>query len=136
MKHQRQEVGREVDPADLEVIDTAGGFALALDGEILLTADGAAQIQHVAAPLLAHIAAEFDGHGSMRVLDRKVIAPRFFGSYALYSIQKAWVEPGKDRSRPSICRPSPERPCPSPRRRPGAGGTECAVGTAIPVAGR
>jgi hypothetical protein len=42
------------------------------------------------------MASEFGGHGQMLVQGRTIVAPKFFGSYALFSIQKDWIEPHKD----------------------------------------
>ena len=96
MKRSGDASQRQAEPVDLEVIQDDGGFALALDGEMLLTADGGISLRHTASPLLNHIASEFDGHGTMEIQDRKIMGPKFFGSYALFSIQKEWIEPGKD----------------------------------------
>ena len=87
---------RQVEPVDLEVIRDDEWYALALEGEILLTADGENPLRHSSAVLLEHIASEFDGHGMMEIQDRKIVSPRFFGSYALFSIQKRWIESGED----------------------------------------
>src|SRR5262245_57274438 len=86
---------KNVDAVDLEIIELERGFALSLRGEILLTPEGA-PIQHAAAPLLEHMVSEFDGNGTVKIQNSKIVAPRFFGSYALFNIQKAYVEPGKD----------------------------------------
>ena len=88
--------GRDFDPVHLSVGKVEEGYALSLAGEILLTEWGM-PVQHVAKPLLEHMASEFDGHGTMKVRERKVIAPRFFGSYALFGIQKEWIEQVKKR---------------------------------------
>lgn len=39
---------------------------------------------------------EFDGQGRIKIKDRMIVEPKFFGAYALFSIQKEWIESGKD----------------------------------------
>ena len=95
MKRKQSVSGQNFDPVDLSVVEVEGGYALSLAGEILLTEWGI-PVQHVAKPLLEHMASEFDGHGTMKVRERKVVAPRFFGSYALFGSQKQWIEQGKE----------------------------------------
>ena len=95
MKRKQSVSGQNFNPVDLSVVEVEGGYALSLAGEILLTRGGS-PVQHVAKPLLEHMASEFDGHGTMKVRERKIVAPRFFGSYALFDIQKEWIEQGKE----------------------------------------
>jgi len=82
-------------PTDLEIGPSNGGFGLWLNGKLLLTASGA-PVEHVAMPLLEHMVSEFDGQGTISVVKGKIVAPKFFGAFALYSIQKQFIELGKD----------------------------------------
>jgi len=86
---------RKISPIYMEVVPIDGGFALSLDGEVLLTNDGI-PIVHPAAGLIDHIVSEFDGNGDITVTKLRIVAPRFFGAFALFSIQKKWIETGKD----------------------------------------
>ena len=96
MKKANPNSGKQVAPIDLEIVESNDAFALMLDGEVLLTESGV-PIRHAATPLLEHIINEFDGHGAtITVQSRKIVAPKFFGCYALFGIQKEWIEPRKD----------------------------------------
>jgi hypothetical protein len=87
---------RKMAPIDLEILESNDGFALMLDSEVLLTESGV-PIQHAAAPLLEHMISEFDGQGAtITVQSRRIVAPKFFGCYALFGIQKEWIESWKD----------------------------------------
>jgi len=86
---------QRIDPADLEVAKDDTGFAITWNGEVLLT-EAETPLCHPAAPLLEHMVNEFDGHGKVEIQARKILGPKFFGSYALFGIQRKWIEPGKD----------------------------------------
>jgi hypothetical protein len=85
-----------VDPVFLEVISHDNGFALAHAGQVLRTENGEVEVCHPATELLEHIASEFDGHGRIEISDGVIVGPKFFGSFALFSIQRTWIEPGRD----------------------------------------
>ncbi|MBM4223489.1 MAG: ATP-binding protein [Gammaproteobacteria bacterium] len=95
MKDNYQADMQRVDPSSLEVITHDDGFALVYDGKILQTREGN-EVRHTAAQLLRHIAREFDGHGRIEISDGRVLGPQFFGSFALFSIQKSWIESARD----------------------------------------
>ena len=86
---------RKIMASDLQVEEINGMFRLCLDDEILLTTNGD-EVAHASRAFIKHIIAEFDIQGTLHVLERKVVEPRFFGSYALFGIQKAYVEYRKD----------------------------------------
>lgn len=85
-----------VDPTYLEVIPTDRGFALAHNGQVLRTGDGDVEVRHQATTLLENIISEFDGQGRIEIAGQVIVGPRFFGSFALFSVQKSWIEPEKD----------------------------------------
>lgn len=70
-------------------------FTLCFDDEILLTGHGD-EVAHPSRAFIEHIISEFDIQGTLEVSERIVVEPRFFGSYALLGIQKAYVEHRKD----------------------------------------
>jgi hypothetical protein len=81
--------------SDLRVNELNGKFRLCFDDEILLTTHGD-DVEHPSRAFIEHIIAEFDIQGTLEVSERMVVKPRFFGSYALFGIQKAYVEYRKD----------------------------------------
>lgn len=96
MKKTRQKTSkRSVSPIELEVIPFDGGFALSLDGEVLCTDDGT-PVKHPVAPLLEHMLSEFDGQGHIKIDSQKIKGPKYFGSFALFRVQKKFIESRKD----------------------------------------
>lgn len=87
---------KRVDPVSLEVIEADGAYALALNGEVLCTEGREADVRHETRQLLECIASEFDGQGFVEIIDGAIVGPKFLGSFALYSIQKTWVEVRQD----------------------------------------
>ena len=46
-------------------------------------------------PLLEHMVSEFDGQGTISVVKGKIVAPKFFGAFALYAVQKEFIGKGE-----------------------------------------
>jgi hypothetical protein len=96
MRKQRKTSRVKASAIDLEISPTdQGGFGVTLHRKLLLTGNGTPLI-HPATPLLEHIVTEFDGHGHVMVDNQRIVAPQFFGAFALFSLQKEWIELGKD----------------------------------------
>jgi hypothetical protein len=86
---------QRVDAAFIEVIAHGDGFALALDGEVLRTAEASIEVCHQARELLEHFVSEFDGHGHVEIADGAIVGPTFFGSFGFFTVQKK-MEPRRD----------------------------------------
>ena len=91
-----EEARRIVNPVDLEVVQHGAGYAVALEGVVLKLSAGGQDLCHEAPHLLEQVIQEFDGRGAIELSGEAVVAPKFFGSYALLSIQHEWVESGRD----------------------------------------
>lgn len=51
---------------------------------------------HRSAQFMEHMAAELEDRGELKFVDGELVEPQGFGSYNLFSLQKDWVEPGRD----------------------------------------
>jgi len=87
--------GATVSPADLEVCQDNGEFVLTFEDKPILTDEGHV-VAHKDGRLPEHIISEFESEGRITIKDQKIVKPKKFGSYALYSIQKTYVESGED----------------------------------------
>lgn len=85
----------KVDPVDLEIIEENDVFTLALDDEPILTERGH-KVCHSNRRLIEHIISEFESEGYITIKDQVIIKPKKFNAYALFAIQKAYVESGAD----------------------------------------
>lgn len=51
---------------------------------------------HRSAQFMEHMAAELEDRGELKFVDGELVEPQGFDSYNLFSLQKDWVEPGRD----------------------------------------
>ena len=86
---------KKFDPFLLEVKEKSNKYFLCLDGQHLLV-DKGISIDHNSPDLLEHMISEFEGQGRVEIKNGKIIGPKFFGSFGLFSIQKLWIEKRKD----------------------------------------
>ena len=88
-------MSNRVRPSDLRILEKESRFFLSYNDQPLVTPSGV-EISHTAPDFLEHMVGEFDGYGSLELDGQTITGPEFLGAYALYSIQKDWVEPAKD----------------------------------------
>lgn len=77
-------------------IDESGGTCWLTCGVDRLTTAGGHEVSHTGRRLIEHMITELDECGELTIEDRVIVEPQSLSSYALYSIQKDWVERGKD----------------------------------------
>jgi hypothetical protein len=82
-------------PFDLDIAEQDGTFTLIFQGEPVLTPKGE-RVKHRTPHLLRHMIEEFDHQGDIGVRDNIIEEPKFFSAYALYGIQKDWIEKGEE----------------------------------------
>jgi len=83
---------------DLSVVEVSGGaFELRHRNQPLQTSMGGDNpIRHERREFLNHMKLELLERGALKIVDQKVTEPKAFDSYALFSLQKDWVETGRD----------------------------------------
>jgi hypothetical protein len=91
----RKKVKHRLIAAELEIVEDQGLYKLTYDDTTVKTSYGA-EVIHSSKSLLRHMIAEFDIEGSLCIIDEAIDSPRFFGAYALFSIQKEFIEQGKE----------------------------------------
>jgi hypothetical protein len=91
----RNRVEHRLIAAELEIVEDQGLYKLTYDDATVKTSYGA-EVVHSSKSLLRNMIAEFDMEGSIRIIDRVIASPRFFGAYALFSIQKEFIEQRKE----------------------------------------
>ncbi|MBU3680145.1 MAG: hypothetical protein FGM32_11165 [Candidatus Kapabacteria bacterium] len=84
-----------VSTLEMEVQPVVDGNALVADGSILRTPFGNA-IQHTSSALIRSIITEFEGKGDVVISNGVIEDPKFFGTLALLTIQRDYVERGND----------------------------------------
>lgn len=84
--------------SDLSVVEVSGGaFELRHSNQPLQTSMGGDNpIRHERREFLNHMKLELLERGALKIVDQKVTEPKAFDSYALFSLQKDWVETGRD----------------------------------------
>jgi hypothetical protein len=92
---QDKKVKHSLIAAELEIVEDQGLYKLTYDGTTVKTGEGA-EVIHPSKSLLRHMIAEFDMEGSLCIVDQAIDSPKFFGAYALFSIQKAFIEQEKE----------------------------------------
>lgn len=80
----------------LSVEPCEGGFALSLGGRPVTTGMANHPVIHPRRPLLDHMRDEFLARGDLVIEATRIEEPKFLGAYSLFSVQKEWIEPGKD----------------------------------------
>lgn len=86
---------KQISANELSIVPMQDGFALAAGSELLQTDHGNG-LGHRSSALLQHIIDEMSAEGPITVEDRRITAPRFFGSLALLSIMVDFVKQGTD----------------------------------------
>jgi hypothetical protein len=84
------------EPVELEVQACEGGYELLLGDASVRTSIGDHPVRHEAAELLDHMIGEFMKYPTIGLIDDRIEEPRFLGSYALFGLQKEFIESGID----------------------------------------
>ncbi len=85
----------KVTSIDLEILEENNEFVLVYNDKPILTRGGH-QIRHNTPRLIEHMISEFESNGFITIKDQVIIEPKIFNAYALYSVQKEFVENGTD----------------------------------------
>lgn len=93
--HSSKAKSKKIDPIYLEIKKEGYKYFLCHDDQPLIV-DKEIFITHDSTDLLEHMISEFEGQGRVEIKNGKIISPKFFGSFGLYSIQKKWIEDRKD----------------------------------------
>lgn len=81
--------------SEFEVVKNADKYRLTFDDNVIQTGDGI-DVEHSSESFLRHMIAELDIEGSITLRNQAITAPKFFGAYAIFSIQKRFVERHED----------------------------------------
>ena len=91
----QKEAKRELIAAELEITEARGIYRLTYEGMVIRTSCGA-EVAHSSQPLLRQMIAEFDIEGSLTLRGQVIVSPRFFSAYAIFGIQKEFVDDRKE----------------------------------------
>lgn len=80
---------------DLSIMPVDGGFALVAGGEVLRTSFGNA-LWHTSEMMMMHLLEAFSDKGEITITDGEITSPRFFGSAAMLTIMRDYVDANND----------------------------------------